>query len=144
MVQKAVAGFVDIRGEKKGFPEGEGGPADAEQEKQAYAIEEMGKIFPGVVTLPDLAKVLTNFGQKVNAVVRSAITKEMQALDQSRISRKRRSPIIGPDPISAARARPASRYPRPGTGPPARLRSPRTPRSVMRPVTSRAGVTSKA
>lgn len=82
-VQQAVAGLVDIRGEKKGFPEGAGGPADAEQEKQAYAIDEMGKIFPGVVTLPDLAKTLTMFGQKVNAVVRSAITREMQALDQN-------------------------------------------------------------
>jgi hypothetical protein len=82
-VQKAVAGLVDIRGEKKGFPEGEGGPADAEQEKQAYAIDEMAKIFSSVVTLPDLAGMLSTFGQKVNAIVRSAITKDMQALDDN-------------------------------------------------------------
>jgi hypothetical protein len=80
-VQRAVAGLVDIRGEKKGFVEGPSGPADAEQEKQAYAIEEMTKIFPSVVTLPDLAKVLSAFGQQVNALVRSAITKDMRALD---------------------------------------------------------------
>jgi hypothetical protein len=80
-VQRAVAGLVDIRGEKKGFVEGDDGPADAEQEKQAYAIEEMTKIFPKVVTLPDLAKVISTFGQQVNALVRSAITKDMRALD---------------------------------------------------------------
>ena len=80
-VQRAVAGLVDIRGEKTGFPEGDGGPANAEQEKQAYAIEEMRAIFPSVVTLPDLAKVLSTFGQQVNAVVRSAITSDMQALN---------------------------------------------------------------
>lgn len=82
-VQRAVAGLVDIRGEKKGFAEGPGGPADAEQEKQAYAIDEMARIFPSVVTLPDLAKVLGAFGQKVNAVVRSAITKDMKALNDN-------------------------------------------------------------
>lgn len=79
--QRAVAGLVDIRGEKKGFVEGADGPADAEEEKQAYAIEEMTKIFPSVVTLPDLAKVISAFGQQVNAHVRSAITKDMRALD---------------------------------------------------------------
>ena len=79
-VQRAVAGLVDIRGEKKGFAEGGSGPADAEQEKQAYAVEEMGKAFPGVVTLPDLAKAVGAFGQAVNAAVRSASTKDMRAL----------------------------------------------------------------
>lgn len=81
-VQRAVTGLVDIRGEKKGFPTGtDGKPADPEQEKQAYAIAEMKGIFPGVVTLPDLAKVLNGFGQQVNAMVRSAITNDMQALN---------------------------------------------------------------
>ncbi|MGH7043346.1 MAG: hypothetical protein ACREFY_14650, partial [Acetobacteraceae bacterium] len=79
-VQRAVAGLVDIRGEKTGFAEGEDGPGGAEQEKQSYAVEEMGKVFPGVVTLPDLAKAVSAFGQAVNASVRSAITKDMRAL----------------------------------------------------------------
>ena len=78
-VQIAVAGLVEIRGEKKGFPSGAGGPADPELEKQAYAIEEMERIFPSVTTLPDLAKVMKTFGQQVNALVRSAITSDMRA-----------------------------------------------------------------
>ena len=82
-VQRAVAGLVDIRGEKTGFAEGPGGPAGSEQEKQAYAIEEMAKIFPGVVTLPDLGKVLTMFGRQVNALVRNAITAGMKAQDDN-------------------------------------------------------------
>jgi hypothetical protein len=81
VVQTAVAGLVEIRGEKKGFPPDKGVPADPEQEKQAYAVDEMSTIFPHVVTLPDLAKVMTTFGQQVNAAVRSAITKDMQALN---------------------------------------------------------------
>ena len=82
-VQTAVAGLVDIRGEKKGFPPGDGAPADPEAEKQAYAIAEMNKILPGVTTLPDLAKVMTDFGQRVNSLVRSAITADMRALDEN-------------------------------------------------------------
>ena len=82
-VQIAVAGLVEIRGEKKGFPAGPGGPADPEMEKQAYAIEEMGRIFPSVTTLPDLAKVMKAFGQQVNAIVRSAITSEMRAMQDN-------------------------------------------------------------
>jgi hypothetical protein len=31
--------------------------------------------------VPDLAKVISTFGQQVNALVRSAITKDMRALD---------------------------------------------------------------
>jgi hypothetical protein len=73
VVQTAVAGLVDIRGEKKGFPDA----TDTEQEKQAYAVEEMTKVFPGVTTLPDLAKVIGAFGREVNAAVRSAIAGEM-------------------------------------------------------------------
>ena len=80
-VQAAVAGLVEIRGEKKGFPPEGGVPADPEQEKQAYAIEQMTTIFPHVVTLPDLAKVMTKFGQDVNAMVRSAITKDMEVMN---------------------------------------------------------------
>jgi hypothetical protein len=83
-VQRKVAGLVDIRGEKTGFPEGGAdAPASAEDEKQAYAIEQMRDIFPGVVTLPDLAKVLSTFGQQVNAMVRNAITKDMKALNDN-------------------------------------------------------------
>lgn len=78
-IQVAMAGLVDIRGEKKGFP----AVADAEQEKQAYAIEEMSKAFPGVTTLPDLARLLSGFGREVNAAVRSAIATEMSPADPS-------------------------------------------------------------
>ncbi len=74
-VQTAVAGLVDIRGEKKGFP----GAANAEEEKQAYAIAEMAKVFPGVTTLPDLAKEIGGFGREVNSVVRGAIAAAMTA-----------------------------------------------------------------
>jgi hypothetical protein len=75
VVQAAMKGLVDIRGEKKGFADA----ADPEMEKQAYAIDEMKAVFPGVVTLPDLAKVVSTFGQQVNTLVRSEITAAMQA-----------------------------------------------------------------
>lgn len=80
-VQVAVAALVDIRGEKTGYPPGLF--ADPEAEKQAFAIKQMQGIFPGVVTLPDLAKVATNFGQKVNGVVRTVITEQMRAASES-------------------------------------------------------------
>jgi predicted metalloprotease len=77
-VQAGVAGMVDIRGETKVFA-----VADAEQEKQAYAIEEMGKIFPGVTTLRDLGKIVAAFGQQVNAVARAVVTDQLRATDEA-------------------------------------------------------------
>ena len=78
-VQALVAGLVDIRSKKTGFAMTDGVPADPEAEKQAYAIAEMKRIFPRVTTLPDLAKVISDFGQRVNTAVRSAITASMRA-----------------------------------------------------------------
>jgi predicted metalloprotease len=77
-VQMAVAGMVDIRGEAKVFD-----VADPEQEKQAYAIEEMAKIFPGVTTLRDLGKIVAAFGQQVNAVARAVVTDQLRATDEA-------------------------------------------------------------
>ena len=76
-VKTAMAKLVDIRGEKTGFPEA----ADAEKEKQAFAIAQMAMVFPGVTTLPDLAKLMSGFGREINAAVRSAIATEMTAAD---------------------------------------------------------------
>ncbi len=74
-VQSRIAGLVDIRGEKSGFPTA----PDPELEKQAFAIAQMRGIFPSVTTLPDLAGVMKAFGQRVNTIVRDAITAGMQA-----------------------------------------------------------------
>jgi hypothetical protein len=57
--------------------------ADPEQEKQAYAIEEMAKIFPGVTTLRDLGKIVAAFGQQVNAVARAVVTDQLRATDEA-------------------------------------------------------------
>ncbi len=89
-VKTAVGGLVEIRGDKKSIEPSdaetarfarEGTTFDAEAEKQAYAVEEMSKVFPGVTTLPDLAKVISAFGQEINGAVRSAIAAEMTAAD---------------------------------------------------------------
>jgi hypothetical protein len=77
-VQMALGGLVDIRGEAKVFE----GVDDPEQEKQAYAIDEMGKIFAGVTTLRDLGKLVSDFGQQMNTLVRSTVTKQMRASDE--------------------------------------------------------------
>jgi hypothetical protein len=79
VVQTDVVGLVDIRGEAKTFE----GVADLEQEKQAYAIAEMSRIFPGVTTLRDLGKVAMTFGQEVNALVRSTVTAQMAAAKEA-------------------------------------------------------------
>ncbi len=79
-VRGEVGGLVAIRGDKKGFKaDGDGAVPDPEAEKQAYAIAEMSKIFPSVVTLPDLGKVVSAFGQQVNALARNAIAEQMKA-----------------------------------------------------------------
>jgi hypothetical protein len=78
-VKTAVAGLVDIRGEKKVFATA----ADPEQEKQAYAIAEMQRTFPGVTTLRDLGKVAMTYGQVVNAHVRAAVAATMTATDEA-------------------------------------------------------------
>ncbi len=78
-VQAAVAGLVNIRGEAKVFE----GVADPELEKQAYAIDEMGRIFPGVTTLRDLGKLVVEFGQQMNALVRSTVTEQMAAANEA-------------------------------------------------------------
>jgi hypothetical protein len=78
-VQTDVAGLVDIRGEAKTFE----GVADLEQEKQAYAIAEMSRIFPGVTTLRDLGKVTMEFGQQVNSLVRATVTEQMAAANEA-------------------------------------------------------------
>ncbi len=82
-VRTSVAKLVDIRGEKSGFLPRMGAEFDPEAEKQAFAMQQMDSIFPGVVTLPDLAKVASTFGQQVNALVRTAITKDMRAAQEN-------------------------------------------------------------
>lgn len=83
VVQGRLGNLVDIRGDKKSFATLKPPPADPELEKQAYAVAEMSTIFPGVITLPDLAKQVTTYGQKVNAIVRKAIAKDMHALNSN-------------------------------------------------------------
>jgi hypothetical protein len=78
-VQAAVGGLVAVRGEKKMFTDVD----DPEGEKQAYAVEEMQKIFPEVGTLRDLGRVASAFGQQVNAVARKSITAAMKASDEA-------------------------------------------------------------
>ncbi len=77
-VQRAMQNLVNIRGEKTTFD-----AADKEAEKQAYAVQEMTSAFPGVTTLPDLGKQLSDFGRKVNATVRSAIANDLTAANPS-------------------------------------------------------------
>lgn len=74
-VKGAVGGLVAIRGEAKVFT----GVADPEQEKQAYAIEQMSAIFPGVTTLRDLGRLATEYGRQLNGIVRAAVTASMTA-----------------------------------------------------------------
>jgi hypothetical protein len=79
VVQTALGGLVDIRGEAKMFV----GVDDPEEEKQAYAIAEMAKIFAGVTTLRDLGKLVSTFGQQVNALVRATVTEQMATANEA-------------------------------------------------------------
>ena len=70
-VQAGLAKLVDIRGDKLGFAAG--AVTDPEQEKQAFAVAEMKKIFPSVTTLGDLGRLVTTFCAQVNSLVRAEV-----------------------------------------------------------------------
>ena len=73
-VQAALAKLVDIRGDKLGFAAG--AVPDPEQEKQAFAVAEMKKIFPSVATLGDLGRLVTTFCAQVNSLVRAEVAEQ--------------------------------------------------------------------
>ena len=73
-VQGALAKLVDIRGDKIGFAAG--AVTDPEQEKQAFAVAEMKKIFPSVATLGDLGRLVTAFCAQVNSLVRAEVAEQ--------------------------------------------------------------------
>ena len=73
-VQAALANLVNIRGDKLGFAAG--AVTDPEQEKQAFAVAEMKKIFPSVATLGDLGRLVTTFCAQVNSLVRAEIAEQ--------------------------------------------------------------------
>jgi hypothetical protein len=85
-VKAGVGGLVAIRGGKMGFVDKTTDPTqgvdDPEAEKEAYAIDEMAKIVPGITTLRDLAQAMTKVGRQVNAVLRRAeLGRKMMAED---------------------------------------------------------------
>jgi hypothetical protein len=73
VLQGQLGKLVEVRGGQVGFRDGEGNlAADQQKEAEAYAMQVVGSVFPGVRTLRDLAALVKAAGQQVNVFIRNA------------------------------------------------------------------------